>query len=65
MADLFDVYLGNGPAAVRDAKRNKAYRVKARRTVANNAQAADDLRMLLDMLALWPHQDPLEGSRRC
>lgn len=66
MADLFDSYAHHGPTATRDARRNQANRVRARRTVATNAHAADDLRLLLDMLALWPHQDLIQqGATRC
>lgn len=32
-------------------------RGKARRTLAANAHNADDLKHLLDVLGLWPHQD--------
>jgi len=33
-------------------------RTKARLTAARFARDADELRTLLDMLALWPNQDP-------
>ncbi|MGH3985723.1 MAG: hypothetical protein ACRDTZ_00190 [Pseudonocardiaceae bacterium] len=40
------------------APRSHAERARARRTTAAYARDTDDLRLLLDVLGLWPHTDP-------
>jgi hypothetical protein len=45
------------PDRTTDVGAERTGRDKARLTVARFACAADDLKEMLDCLALWPHQD--------
>lgn len=52
------------PAPVTDILRVREQRRKARLTTAWRTLDAADLKLMLDMLGLWPEQDPQVPARR-